>query len=92
MCSANYIALHFTHLRSLGLAFGLANWQTRPAGMHSGMSMGHEFMGIVESTGPNVKSVKVGDRAVSAFDIACGQCFFCEKARFGCAGRFLDKS
>lgn len=47
--------------------------------MHKGMSMGHEFMGIVESKGPNVKSVNVGDRVVSAFDIACGQCFFCEK-------------
>ena len=49
--------------------------------MHSGMTMGHEFMGIVESKGPNVKSVSVGDRVVSSFDIACGQCFFCKKAR-----------
>ncbi len=49
--------------------------------MHSGMTMGHEFMGIVESKGPNVKSVNVGDRVVSSFDIACGQCFFCKKAR-----------
>ncbi|KAK9840580.1 hypothetical protein WJX81_002855 [Elliptochloris bilobata] len=51
-------------------------------GMHSGMSLGHEFMGIVESKGPNVKNVKAGDRVVSSFDIACGQCFFCEKGSY----------
>ncbi len=41
------------------------------------MVMGHEFMGIVEEAGPAVTKVKVGDRVVVPFVIACGQCFFC---------------
>lgn len=39
--------------------------------------LGHEFMGVVEETGPAVKKVKKGDRVVVPFTIACGQCFFC---------------
>lgn len=42
------------------------------------MVMGHEFMGIVEETGSNVHGLKVGDRVVVPFPIACGGCFFCE--------------
>ncbi|RFS13414.1 zinc-dependent alcohol dehydrogenase [Emticicia sp. C21] len=42
------------------------------------MVMGHEFMGIVEETGKNVKNLKRGDRVVVPFPIACGHCFFCE--------------
>src|SRR5437868_3492945 len=42
------------------------------------MVMGHEFMGIVEEIGPSVKKLKVGDRVVVPFPIACGHCFFCE--------------
>ena len=45
--------------------------QTRP------MTMGHEFMGIIEEAGPSVPKVKKGDRVVVPFSIACGQCFFC---------------
>lgn len=41
------------------------------------MVVGHEFMGIVEETGPAVKNLKKGDRVVVPFPIACGQCFFC---------------
>ncbi|MEJ7625764.1 MAG: zinc-dependent alcohol dehydrogenase [Ferruginibacter sp.] len=41
------------------------------------MVMGHEFMGIVEETGPAVSKVKKGDRVVVPFVIACGSCFFC---------------
>ena len=37
--------------------------------MKKGDTLGHEFMGIVEQVGPDVKSVKVGDRVVTAFDI-----------------------
>jgi S-(hydroxymethyl)glutathione dehydrogenase/alcohol dehydrogenase len=43
----------------------------------SDMIVGHEFMGIVEETGPAVRKLKVGDRVVVPFPIACGHCFFC---------------
>lgn len=42
------------------------------------MVLGHEFMGIVEEIGPEIKHLKRGDRVVVPFPIACGQCFFCE--------------
>lgn len=41
------------------------------------MVLGHEFMGIVEEVGKGVTSVKVGDRVVVPFPIACGGCYFC---------------
>lgn len=41
--------------------------------------LGHEFMGIVEETGPDVHRVKKGDRVVVPFTIACGSCFFCQQ-------------
>ncbi|MBC8033598.1 MAG: glutathione-dependent formaldehyde dehydrogenase [Chitinophagaceae bacterium] len=41
------------------------------------MVLGHEFMGIVEETGADVKNLKRGDRVVVPFPIACGNCFFC---------------
>jgi len=42
------------------------------------MVMGHEFMGIVEEVGADVKNLKKGDRVVVPFPIACGHCFFCQ--------------
>ena len=39
--------------------------------------MGHEFMGVVQETGPGVTQLQRGDRVVVPFPIACGQCFFC---------------
>ena len=46
--------------------------------MESGDILGHEFMGIVEEVGPEVKNLKRGDRVVVPFTIACGNCFFCK--------------
>ena len=42
------------------------------------MVMGHEFMGVVEEVGKDIRHLKRGDRVVVPFPIACGQCFFCE--------------
>jgi len=43
--------------------------------------LGHEFMGIVEDVGPEVKNLKAGDRVVSSFAIADGTCKFCQKGQ-----------
>ncbi|MBB1473819.1 glutathione-dependent formaldehyde dehydrogenase [Luteimonas sp. MC1782] len=45
--------------------------------MEDGDILGHEFMGIVEDAGSGVTRVKVGDRVVIPFVIACGKCFHC---------------
>ncbi len=38
--------------------------------MVKGDTLGHEFMGIVESVGPEVQNIKPGMRVVVAFPIA----------------------
>jgi threonine dehydrogenase-like Zn-dependent dehydrogenase len=47
--------------------------------VEQGDIFGHEFMGIVEDTGPSVTQVQRGDRVVIPFVIACGDCFFCQQ-------------
>jgi threonine dehydrogenase-like Zn-dependent dehydrogenase len=47
--------------------------------MEKGDILGHEFMGEIVEIGSEVKKVRVGDRVVVAFPIACGNCFFCQK-------------
>lgn len=51
-------------------------------GMTKGDVMGHEFMGIVESVGPEVTKFKPGDRVVACFDIGCGTCLYCNKGQY----------
>jgi threonine dehydrogenase-like Zn-dependent dehydrogenase len=41
--------------------------------------LGHEFMGVVEEVGSEVKNLGPGDRVVVPFPIACGTCWFCER-------------
>jgi threonine dehydrogenase-like Zn-dependent dehydrogenase len=45
--------------------------------MERGDILGHEFMGEVMEVGKNVKKLKVGDRVVVPFPIACGECWSC---------------
>jgi threonine dehydrogenase-like Zn-dependent dehydrogenase len=46
--------------------------------MEKGDILGHEFMGEVVEVGRDVKKLKVGDRVVVPFPIACGHCMSCE--------------
>ena len=47
--------------------------------MKKGDIVGHEFMGEVVEVGPGNDKLKIGDRVVVPFTIACGHCFFCHK-------------
>jgi threonine dehydrogenase-like Zn-dependent dehydrogenase len=51
-------------------------------GMKGGDILGHEFMGEVVDVGSANKSLRIGQRVVVPFVIACGKCFFCEKQQF----------
>ena len=53
--------------------------------MQSGDVLGHETMGEVVEVGSGVSNLKVGDRVVVPFTIACGECFFCRNGFYsGC--------
>ncbi|MBK8032891.1 MAG: glutathione-dependent formaldehyde dehydrogenase [Chloroflexi bacterium] len=47
-------------------------------GMIKGDILGHEFMGEVVEVGRGVGNLKVGDRVVVPFPIACGNCTACQ--------------
>ncbi|HEX8119664.1 MAG TPA: zinc-dependent alcohol dehydrogenase [Solirubrobacteraceae bacterium] len=46
--------------------------------MRKGDILGHEFMGEIVETGKGVSNLKVGDRVVVPFPIACGNCWSCK--------------
>jgi threonine dehydrogenase-like Zn-dependent dehydrogenase len=50
--------------------------------MEKGDVLGHEFMGEVVEVGPGVRKLKVGDRVVVPFPIACGVCSSCKRGLF----------
>src|SRR6185437_9010274 len=50
--------------------------------MKRGDILGHEFMGEVVEVGREVTNLKVGDRVVVPFPIACGECAACQRDMF----------
>lgn len=51
---------------------GLDNWQP-------GWRTGHEWMGIVEEVGSQVRTLKKGDRVLAPFTFSDASCKFCGK-------------
>ena len=51
------------------------DWQT-------GFRTGHEWMGVVEDVGSEVRTVKKGDRVLAPFAFSDGDCEFCRKGLF----------
>lgn len=54
----------------------------RIPGMTPGSVLGHEFVGVVEETSPEVTRFRPGDRVVGSFIIPCGHCWYCERRLF----------
>jgi len=44
----------------------------------TGQRMGHEFIGVVEAVGDDVRAVKPGDVVVAPFAWSDGTCVFCQ--------------
>ena len=45
----------------------------------TGRRMGHEFIGVVEAVGAEVRTVKLGDLVVAPFAWSDGTCVFCQE-------------
>jgi len=45
----------------------------------SGVTLGHEFSGVVEEVGDAVDGFKVGDCVIGSPVISCGRCYFCRR-------------
>ena len=54
----------------------------RIPGMMPGGVLGHEFVGVVEEVGADVKRFREGDRVLASFMIPCGHCWFCGRGLF----------
>src|SRR5436190_1410769 len=52
--------------------------------MEKGDILGHEPMGVVVEVGSAITNLRVGDRVVVPFTIACGSCYFCQKKLYSC--------
>jgi glutathione-independent formaldehyde dehydrogenase len=48
-----------------------------------GLVLGHEILGEVIETGPDVEFIKVGDLCSVPFNIACGRCRNCKEGKTG---------
>lgn len=49
--------------------------------LNKGDILGHEFCGVVDQVGAGVDptKIKIGNRYVASFQIACGSCYFCDR-------------
>ncbi|MCC2980993.1 zinc-dependent alcohol dehydrogenase [Sphingomonas sp. IC4-52] len=52
------------------------------SGVEKGQILGHEGVGIVESVGGQVTTIKVGQRVIIPSTIGCGHCQFCDNGFF----------
>ena len=44
-------------------------------------ALGHEFVGVVEQVGPDVRLIDAGDRVVGSFSVSCGRCRPCQSGQ-----------
>lgn len=65
-------------VRSAICGSDLRPYRSMPA-TETGRAMGHEFLGVVEDTGPEVTGLKHGDLVLSPFTYADNTCYWCRQ-------------
>jgi threonine dehydrogenase-like Zn-dependent dehydrogenase len=78
--------VHITHCTICGSDLHMYNGDMNKV-MEKGLIMGHEAIGIVEEVGPQVKTLKVGDRVIILPVIACGECDYCQREEYSLCDR-----
>ena len=66
------------------------HWYHGKAPMIPGEQLGHEGVGVVESVGDAVGEIKEGDRVVMAFNLVCGECWFCRRGQHSLCEDFAN--
>jgi threonine dehydrogenase-like Zn-dependent dehydrogenase len=60
------------------------------APMSAGDPLGHEAVGVVEAVGAGVTRFAPGERVVVAFNIVCGECWFCRRGQTSLCHEFRN--
>lgn len=66
------------------------HWYHGKTPMIPGEQLGHEGVGVVERAGDGVTRFAEGDRVVIAFNIACGDCWFCKQGQTSLCENFRN--
>jgi threonine dehydrogenase-like Zn-dependent dehydrogenase len=66
------------------------HWYHGKAPMLPGEQLGHEGVGVVEEVGSGVSRFAPGDRVVIAFNLICGECWFCRKGQTSLCEEFAN--
>ncbi|KAJ5969040.1 Branched-chain amino acid aminotransferase II [Penicillium viridicatum] len=73
--------VQITHCTISGADIHLYAGELKDA-MEKGDILGQEAIGLVEEVGPNVKSIKAGDRVIILPVISCGTCDYCQRQEY----------
>jgi alcohol dehydrogenase len=66
------------------------HFYTGKAPLSPGDTIGHEGVGVVDAVGSEVKRFHPGDRVVLAFDVVCGDCWFCRRGQTSLCEHFRN--
>ena len=66
------------------------HWYHGKAPMLPGEQLGHEGVGVVDEVGSGVTRFSPGDRVVIAFNLICGECWFCRKGQTSLCEEFAN--
>ena len=78
VCGRNEVLIRIQKTGICGTDLHIYEWDEWAQGrVHPPFIVGHEFMGIIEAVGAEVKNFAPGERVSGEGHIGCGHCYFC---------------